>query len=259
MTPTRLVLTVVAAAAVSLGAARTASADQVRYVGIHPVPAGGFCYIEGPHVHVYAPAKTKDKTRVLYRVHDGSYYFVGDPVAFGYQGPRHTYYGHHPVAVDVVVGDPRPQHEVEFCYLDGPHYHYYTPPSDISFVVDGGAYWYAGTYPPAYERDRKAYVAVNTVYEPIAYTRPVVTVAPPAVYLGPVVAVDVHGPHGHVVAPIAEVHGGVGVGVSAGVEVVVPAPTIEVGIGVPGVVVIEDDHHHHHGKGKWKGRGHRHH
>src|SRR5262249_18960749 len=33
-----------------------AHAKQVRFVGVHPIApeyGGGFCYIEGPHVHIY--------------------------------------------------------------------------------------------------------------------------------------------------------------------------------------------------------------
>jgi hypothetical protein len=249
----RLIVTATLGVALSAAAYGSASADQVRYVGMHPIAAGGFCHIEAVHVHVYAPHKDKAKVKALYRVHDGNYHFVGDPVAYGYKGPKKTYYGHHPVAIDVVVGDPMPQHHTEFCYLDGPHYHYYSPPSDISFVVDGGAYWYAGTYPDVYVREKPAYVAVNAVYEPIVYERPVVTVVPPKVYVGPVVEVRGHG-HGHGHGAVGV---GVGVGVSAGVEVHVPAPTLEVGIAVPGVIVVDDDHHHHKYKHKHKrGRGH---
>ncbi len=234
--------------ALSALAAGSAAADQVKYIGMHPINGGGFCHIEAAHVHVYAPAGGNQRVRAMYRQHDGNHHFVGDPVAHGYKGPRKTYYGHHPVAVDVVVGDPAPQHHVEYCYLNGPHYHHYAPPADISFVVDGGAYWYAGAYPPAYERDKAAYVSVNAVYEPIVYERPVVTVAPPAVYVGPVVHVRGHG-HG----PVVRGGAAVGVGVSAGVEVHVPAPRLEVGIAVPGVIVVDDHHHHgHHKHKKWK-------
>jgi hypothetical protein len=259
MTHARRILVIAAlGVALSGAAAGQARADQVKFIGIHPISGGGFCYIEAAHVHVYAPAASKERVRSLYRVHDGHYHFVGDPVGFGYKGPKKTYYGHHPVAVDVVVGAPAAQHHTEFCYLDGPHYHYYEPPADISFVVDGGAYWYAGAYPPAYERDRAALVTVNAVYAPIVYERPVVTVAPPAVYLGPVVVVKgKHGRgHGH-----GHGHVGVGVGVSAGVEVHVPAPRLEVGISVPGVIIVDDHHHHHkrkHKHKKWK-RHHRDH
>jgi hypothetical protein len=251
----RIFLLVAFGVALSVAQAGSARADQVHYIGVHPIVGGGFCYIEGPHVHVFAPAKSKAQIKALYRVHDGSYYFVGDPVAFGYKGPKKNYYGHHPVAVDVVVGEPMPQHDTEWCYIDGPHYHYFVPPADVKFVVDGGAYWYAGTYPPEYEHDRAAIVEVTpAVYAPIVYERPVITVVPPAVYLGPVVEVHGHG-HGHGVVGV-----GVGVGVSAGVEVHVPAPTIEVGVGVavPGVIIV-DEHKHHHDNGWHKGHWKHHH
>ena len=50
---------------------------QVRFAGIHPIPkseGGGMCYIEGPHVHIYAADP------VEYRVHDNDNVFVGDPL-----------------------------------------------------------------------------------------------------------------------------------------------------------------------------------
>lgn len=248
------------------GLAGAAWGRQVKYAGVHPIsaPSGGFCYIEAPHVHVYAP-KHAD---VLYRDHDGYAHFVGDPVAYGYDGPKHAYYGHHPVFVDVLLlEDEVDGDEIEYCYLDGPHYHHYAPPPDAKFTMKGGVYWFVGSYGPDYERDKKKYARVNGVYEPIAYVRPVVLVAPPPEYHGPVVRAEVE------VAPVAEVRVApppppppvaAGVGVSAGVEIHVPRPTVEVQVGVPGVVVVEDHHHrpvkvkaHKHKKHKkWKGRGH---
>src|SRR5512146_2510369 len=69
---------------------------QVRYVGPHPIPkeyGGGFCHIQVPHVHVYGPVDAK----LQYREDPNGYYFVGDPVAYGWDGPKYAYYGHHPV------------------------------------------------------------------------------------------------------------------------------------------------------------------
>jgi hypothetical protein len=221
-----------------------AEADQVKYVGVHPAAGGGFCYIEAPHVHIYKPHKSKKKIKLLYRVHDGHYHFVGDPIGHGYEGPRHAYYGHHPIAVDVVAGvhvDGAPHH-VEFCYLDGPHYHWYAPPADLEFTVKGDAYWYVGVYPPRYKKHRKVLVGINAVYRPIRYTRPVIEVEPPAAYVGPIV--EVHAPVVEAGVVPARVHGPVVHGeVRAGVEVVVPAPTLEVGVSLPGVVVVEEHHH----------------
>jgi hypothetical protein len=195
-----------------------ASAGQVKYAGAHPVATdeGGFCYIEFPHVHVYPPAKAD----VLYRVHDDHHHFVGDPVAFGYDGPKHAYYGHHPVVVDLSTHLHAGAPATEFCYIDGPHYHGYLPPPEVSFTVKGDAYWYTGKFPPAYHKHKKSLVKINTVYEPIVYTRPVVVVdSPPVGYVGPVL----------------EVH--------------MPVPAIELNIGVPGVV-IERKHRYRYGKHK---------
>ena len=126
-----------------------ARADQVSYVGMHPIHAGGgFCYIEAPHVHVYAPSA---KAKVMYRASAEGQYFVGDPVAFQYDGPSYSYYGHHPVDVDVVA-DVEIEAGHDFCYLDGPHYHYFAPEANVDFELKGDAYWYVGVYPPEYKK-----------------------------------------------------------------------------------------------------------
>jgi hypothetical protein len=219
-------------------AAGAADAKQYKFVGGHPIE-GGFCHIGAPHVHVFAPAKAK----LSYRVHDGHHAFVGDPVAHGYDGEHHGYYGHHPIAVDVVAGvavDGAPHH-IEYCYLDGPHFHAYAPPADLKFEVKGGVYWYVDAYPPEYERDRPALVKINGLYADVDYARPVVEVEPPALYVGPIVRVHAAVPAVVVDAPPpphAEVRAGIAV------DVHVPTPTLEVGIGLPGVVVVEEHHHH---------------
>jgi hypothetical protein len=224
---------------------------QVRYHGIHPIPkseGGGLCYIEGPHVHIFAANKLE------YRDHRGANYFVGDPVAYGYDGPKHTYKGHHPIHVHANVGDDH--EDVEFCYLDGPHYHSFAAPSGPDFEVVGGVNFYVGTPPPVYLEARPALVKVNAVYTPLTYERPVVTVQAPAAWIGvragfaPAAVVDARPPAVVVETPR----------VRAGVEVVVPTPSISVdvgiGVGIGGVIV--NDRHHHHGKFKHKkhrGRG----
>lgn len=221
----------------------SAHAAQVRFSGPHPIPEavdGDFCYIEVPHVHIYEPESPK----VLYRVHDDQYHFIGDPVAHGYDGPKHSYYGHHPVVVDASVHIDVHAPVTEYCYLDGPHFHHYAPPPDVTFELKGGAYWYIGKYPRPYHRHRKRYARINTVYEPIVYERPVIEVEAPAGYLGPVVEVHAHAPDVEVHAPDVEVRAPA---VRAGVDVDVhiPIPTVEVGIGLPGVVVVDGHHHGH--------------
>ncbi len=201
-----------------------------HYVGVHPIAAksgGGFCYIEGPHVHVYAP----EHKATLYRDYDGASFFIGDPVAYGYDGPKHAYYGHHPVSVGVVAGAHYDPDDVEYCYLDGPHYHGWEPASELKFEVKGGAYWYVDAYPAEYRREKPTRARINEVYAGFTYEHPVVIVSPPAAYVGPIVGVEAT-----VAAPVvrADVHA----------DVVVPAPVVEVDLGFPWVVV--DGHHHHH-------------
>jgi hypothetical protein len=236
------IATSVALTAVSGSAFAGSSGKQVRYIGIHPLPkseGGGICYIEGPHVHVY------DADKVQYRDHHGANYFVGDPVAYGYDGKRYAYKGHHPIHVSAVVGDDDP--DDEYCYITGPHYHYFAPPdggNGPEFRVAGDAYFYVGDPPRAYVEARPAMMKINTVYQPLVYDRPVVTVDPPegwigarAEFAGPELVVEpraaaVIAPRAGVTVeaaiPEPSVHVGVGIGIGAGI-----------GIGVPGVIVHE--------------------
>lgn len=159
--------------------ARAESRHQVRYIGIHPIPkseGSGICHIEGPHVHLYAADKLQ------YRVHNGASYFVGDPVAYGFDGPRYAYKGNHPIHVDVVVADGHP--DVEYCYLDGPHYHAFAPPDGPDFKLVGDAYFFVGTPAKAYLDARPALLRINPMYRPLAYDRPVVAVEAPSGWIG---------------------------------------------------------------------------
>jgi len=202
----------------ALGATTASAAHVVRYVSKHPIPkkiGHGFCYITVPHFHDYEPSDPR-----LYRQMDGQYYFVGDPAPFDYDGPRYSYYGAHPIAdADVHFGAPT------YCYLRGPHYHWYAPPPSMQFEMKGGAYWYVGNYDPAYYNERPHYAAINDAYAPVVYPRPVVdvTVAPPAF-------------HGEIIAggPGFAAHAVIGAPVvSAGVYVAAPPPpVVQVGVGV---------------------------
>ena len=232
--------------------AGVASAEQVHYIGVHPIAdaeAEAFCYIEVPHVHVYKPAPKHVK--VLYRVEDDTHHFVGDPVGFGYEGDKHPYYGHHPISVHVDVAahvDVVPDgYDDEYCYIGGAHYHHYAPPPSLRFVFKGNAYWYVGKFPPAYRKRKKVLVGINAVYRPLVYERPVVVVeARPPEYIGPIVAVEAAAPDVIVAPPAASVR--------AGVEIEVPMPTVEVdvgiGVGVPGVIVVDKHRHKRHRKHK---------
>jgi hypothetical protein len=212
-----------------VGGTSTAQADHHRYVGHHPIsakPGDGFCYIEFPHVHTYAPAKAK----VLYRPSAEGYYFVGDPIAFGYDGDKHQYHGAHPIQVDnVVLGVETHEPQVEWCYLKGPHFHSH-PAGEAGFEVKGDVYWYVGKYPPEFRANQKAYAQINAVYRPIVYTRPVIEVAPPEGYVD-VFVVDVHA------APV--------VSTGAHLDIHVPVPTLEVSVGA-----VPVHHHHRHYKHK---------
>jgi hypothetical protein len=111
---------------------------------------------------------------------------------------------------------------------------------------------------------RPAFIGINATYEPIVYTRPVVTVEPPTGWIllrpGFVVeapgAVVVGGPPGLVKKGYGEP---VGVGVGVGVGVAVPVPSISIGVGVgvqvggPAVIVGPGGgrgHYKHGGRGK---------
>jgi hypothetical protein len=253
----RRILTFTAALTAIVSLDSAAWATVVQYMSQHPVPrklGGGFCYIDVAHVHDFGPSDPR-----MYRQVGAQLYFVGDPTPFDYQGPRYAYYGAHPVAeAHVHFGQP------VYCYLQGPHYHWYQPAAQSSFELRGGAYWFTGAYEPVYYDQRPRYVAVNEAYAPIVYTRPVVdvTVAPPAF-------------HGEIVGGGPGWRGRAVVGapvVSAGVYVAPPPPpVVQVGVGInlggPPVVVggppppVIIDRHHDHGRhrgwakqgGGWRG------
>ena len=222
---------------------------QVRYNGPHPIPrsaGGGMCHIEGPHVHIYPANKLE------YRVRDDDHYFVGDPVAYGWDGPHYAYKGPHPIRVP---GDP----EVEWCYIQGPHYHDVAPADDDDFKLVGDAYFYVGTPPQAFIDARPTYIGINAYYQPFTYARPVITVEPPTGWIG--ARAELVGP-GVVVDHRAAV---VAPGVSVGADVHIPMPSVHVGIDIggpavivhdrPGPVIIRehDDDHDHHDNGRHEG------
>jgi hypothetical protein len=260
---TSLLVAVVAVAALAgiASGKKAAGNKQVRYVGIHPIEkahGGGLCHIEVPHVHVFAPTQT-----VQYRTYDDGYFFVGDPVAYGWDGDKRAYYGHHPIYVAAVVDVGVPSDPV-YCYLDGPHFHVYQPPVSamVDFKLEGDAYFYVGEPLPIYVEERPAMVKINAIYTPIEYTRPVVTVEPPAAWIGirfavPAVVVDEPAPV--VVESGAKVRAGVGVEVHAP-AIEVHAPSVEIGVGIGigvggGVSIGGGGGGHGHGKIRGGGGG----
>ena len=128
-------------------AARVGSVGAVGTIS----DGGGICYIEGPHVHIYAANKLE------YRVHDDDNIFVGDPVAHGWDGPKYTYKGPHPMRIE---GDPNE----EYCYIEGPHYHAWAPAEGPDFQVVGGAYFYVGTPPQPGKVCREGLINVYRAY-----------------------------------------------------------------------------------------------
>jgi hypothetical protein len=237
----------------SIAYSSAAQARTVEYVSQHPVPhkfGGGFCYIDVPHVHNYPP----DDPR-MFRETNGQLYFVGDPAPFDYDGPRYTYYGAHPVAeAEVRLGHP------VYCYLKGPHYHWYQPPPQAQFQLNGGAYWYVGPFPHAYYDERPRYGVINEAYAPMPYARPVVDVqvAPPMFRADIAIGGPGWGAHAVVGAPLAPAP-----------VMVAPAPMpVQIGVGIniggpvvggPAVIerreIIEERYHHDHGRHEgWRER-----
>jgi hypothetical protein len=252
----RKLSTIIVGVAAWLAFASSARANIVEYVSQHPVPhkyGGGFCNIDVAHVHNYQP----DDPR-MYRQIGDKVYFVGDPTPFQYEGPRYSYYGAHPV----VDAEARFDHPV-YCYMKGPHYHWYQPPTGAQFQLTGGAYWYVGTFPHSYYEDRPRFAVVNEAYAPVHYARPVVDihVAPPvvqaeiavggpgwragAVVGGPAVPFFVPpvAPVPVIVPPMVPVPVGVGIGVG-------------VDVGFPGPMMV-GGHYHDHGRHEgWRGPDH---
>lgn len=246
--------------------------ERARFLGPHPVAArlgGGYCYLDTPHVHAYGP----DRPALYQRVGE-DYVFTGDPVPFGYEGPRTTYYGHHPVVVaaDLGYAPPRPL----YCAIRGPHYHPYQPPEAPGYVVRDNVVFYVGPMDPEFMRVRPQMErVVEAEYRPFVAVRPQVSVtaAPPG-WAGelwvvpppaPAVTVSAPAPRVHVVAPAApSVH--VVAPAAPSVHLYAPAPPsvvitppsppgIIVAPPVPGAVIIHGGHPGKH-KGWYKhGRG----
>ena len=240
-----------------------------HFLGPHPVAAkygGGFCLIEAPHMHVYAP----DHPGLYQRVGD-QLVFTADPTPFGYEGDKHPFYGNHPVTT--VDG------ETVICYIDGPHYHAFAAPDVPEYETRKGIAFYVGAFPPAYVKLRPARArAMNAEYRPYVSLRPTVEVAPPERWHG---EIWVAPPAVGFVAPAVGFHGP-GVEMSAPSVTVVAPPPPGIYIGGPSVEINgglyvehgrhrgerferrerdDDDDHEHHDNGKhngWYKHGHGH-
>jgi hypothetical protein len=247
--------------------AARAEAKHVRFLGPHPIAAkygGGYCYIEAPHLHIYAPDRP-----ALYQQVGDDFVFTGDPTPFGYDGERHPFYGHHPVAVADAA-------EPVYCVIDGPHFHSYAAPSTPDYRVKNGVAFYVSPIPAPFVRPARVR-GVNAEYRPYVSFRPTVEVSPPPEWHGEVYVagpgVDVRGPAFDVRGPSVEVHAPgifvpppprVAVEVRApGVFIAPPGPVI---VGAPGRVVVgghheerwehREEHWEHHDNGRHEGWGH---
>jgi hypothetical protein len=203
--------------ALLLGAS-AAEAKHSKFIGGHPIAVrygGGYCYLEAPHLHAYAP-----EHQALYQQVDDQNVFTGDPTPFGYEGDKHTFYGHHPV---ITVGT-----EPVFCFIDGPHHHPFEPPDAPEYKMKKGVAFYVGPVPaPVLKIRPQRQRAINAEYRPYVALRPTVEVEPPPEWQGePWVAPSVT-----VQGPAATVQVG-----APGVVVAPPAPP-SVQVTAPGVYV----------------------
>jgi hypothetical protein len=168
--PSIRILIAVAAGVLAASAPATAAAPGLaKYRGMHPLPphAGDFCYIDVPHVHRATPSDM----RVYATLPSQEVVFVGDPVALGYTGPKHAYFGPHPLAHPDV-----PASDNVVCYYLKAHYHAHRPAAGTTFTQKDGAYWYTGAFPPDFEK--------QSYLTRINQTAPIPGYKPPAVELG---------------------------------------------------------------------------
>lgn len=154
-----------------------AEAKHSRFIGGHPISVrfgGGYCYLEAPHLHGYAPDHP-----ALYQQVDDQHVFTGDPSPFGYDGDKHTFYGHHPV---VTVGL-----EPVFCFIDGPHSHPFEAPDAPEYKTRKGVAFYVGPIPAPVLKVRPLRARViNAAYLPYVALRPTVEIEPPPEWQGEV-------------------------------------------------------------------------
>jgi hypothetical protein len=115
------------------GAAIPVQGGGYCFGGPHPAPGGGWEASPNAHVHNYAPFDLR-----LFAYHNGCYYFIGDPRDFGFTGQSYSYYGAHPIADEYGGG---------WCFMVGPHYHWWRPWSPY-FTTVGSWYYWQGPYDP---------------------------------------------------------------------------------------------------------------
>jgi len=135
--------------------------------GAQPTPDGTYCFagshpdVDGrwevaavPHRHDYAPFDVR-----LFAYRDGCYFFVGDPVDFGYTGTWYAYLGYHPVP-DAFGGG--------WCFMEGLHRHLWRAWSP-EFVPLGPCVLWNGAIDPAAAAYQPYYAAYFSDYYPTYY------------------------------------------------------------------------------------------
>lgn len=146
------------------------------YGGIHPIPyeyGSGFCMIQGPHTHPYAPFDA-----YLFRQSNGVFHFVGDPADFGYAGPIYWFRGNHPIPYEYGGG---------YCFISWPHRHFY-PPAGPYYRFSGGYYIYQGPWEPDYYQNRDYYWGYyHNYYRTYYYGNRYYSLRPAPIYRGTVV------------------------------------------------------------------------
>jgi hypothetical protein len=144
----------------------------IGYGGPHPIPyqyGSGFCYIEGPHSHEYAPFDEH-----LFRESNGYYYFNGDPSDFGWNRSIYWFNGNHPVPLAYGGG---------YCYMSWPHRHFYDAAGIAGLSLVGGYYIYSGVWPSDYYRLRPFYWGYyGGYYRHNYFGNRYYTVRPPPIY-----------------------------------------------------------------------------
>jgi hypothetical protein len=98
--------------------------EGVAYYGSHPIPmseGGGWCLIDGPHLHAYEPEWSDQ------------YVFQNNYFYFGLNFPDWVFYDRHPVPPDEGGG---------WCGLTGYHHHRYRPWEGYRYDQSSNAYVY---------------------------------------------------------------------------------------------------------------------
>jgi hypothetical protein len=138
----------------------------LRWRGPHPVAAkagGGFCQIGRLHFHPYE-ADPAQELHTFKRRDVRS--FIGDPVAFGYDGNKFAYHHHHPLPAGAGL-----------CFIDGPHWHASPPPGGYKKVEEVS--FYVSKLPASYHELRKEAAARTKYYKDAKYERPKAVTPPP--------------------------------------------------------------------------------